>query len=92
MKKMTINNILEGTRFAMGLGVGMFVRGICDTVTANESRLVKISYWLSGTAATWALDQAIDNYIDCKAKVRLGILYPDGSLTDEFMNEIINNE
>ena len=92
MKKTTINYILEGTRLMIGCGIGLFVRGVYKTVTADKSKPAKIGYWLSGLAATWAIAHAADNWVDTKAKVAFGILEPDGSLTDKFMNEIMNNE
>lgn len=92
MKKSTMNYILEGARFTLAMGCGTFVRGCCKTITACKSKPAKVGYWCAGIATAWALGYACDRYIDGKAKVLLGILKPDGTWTDEFVDEVMNNE
>ena len=86
MKKTTINLVLEGTRLAMGFGIGLFVRSISDNLARDKTKLQKAGYWIGGMCTALAIGHSVDSYID-KAKVITGVSNPDGTPSKEFMDE-----
>lgn len=87
MKKVTITYLCEGARLMLGFGSGMFIRQVRRSLTADMSKPKQFGYMLGSCCVGWAIGHAIDDYVDHRLKVSLGVLNPDGTPSDALIEE-----